>query len=84
MCTLFIRNSGSFAAFQFIVKTAYTKVHLNGFVLINCIHSGEWGYMALLLNNLYMCSCNVQFSLRMLYWLRTVHECLKDKTFSRK
>lgn len=40
---LFIEDNGFFTAFQFIVNIAYIKIHLNGFILVNHIHSGLWG-----------------------------------------
>lgn len=43
MYMLFIENNSSFTAFQFIVKVAHIKIRLNGFILVNCIHSGLWG-----------------------------------------
>lgn len=39
MYMLFIENNGSFAAFQFIVKIVHIKIRLNGFILLNYIHS---------------------------------------------
>lgn len=81
---LFIENNGFFAAFQFIVKIVHIKIRLNGFILLNYIHSGLEGGIRLC----YFSTCIFAFAmfsfLEDRYTLRTVCECLKDRTTSRK